>query len=339
METSDQRFSTPHRTHRKKSLNSSSIKRKQGRKPVLKRSEHLVKPSKATAIVLKSTPKHANPQVEGSESNAPVNAASPNHIDTENDLIYGRHAVISALETQRSLHRIWIISRLRYDPRFHPLLSQAKSNGIVIDEVDTRRLDQMTQGAKHQGVVAQVAPYAYTELAELIEQARAKSDQPVLVAVDGITDPHNLGAIIRTAEALGAQGLILPQRRSVGVTSTVVKVATGALEYFPVARVVNLSRALEDLKKGGFWIYGTAAAASEPVHTIKFSGPTAVVIGSEGEGLSLLVQRHCDALISIPLQGNTPSLNASVAAGMVLYEIYRQRWANILSVDALKKMP
>jgi 23S rRNA (guanosine2251-2'-O)-methyltransferase len=257
--------------------------------------------------------------------------------DSDTDLIYGRHPVLTALENQRSLHRVWITPRLRYDPRFHTLLEQAKANGTVIDEVEIRRLDYLTHGANHQGVIAQVAPYSYLELADLIEQAKTKSEQPVLVAVDGITDPHNLGAIIRTAEALGAQGLLIPQRRTVGITSTVVKVAAGALETFPVARVVNLSRALEELKGAGFWIYGTASTASQVVSSVQFTGPVVLVIGSEGDGLSLLTQKHCDILVSVPLKGKTPSLNASVAAGMVLYEVYRQRWSSILALDALQK--
>jgi 23S rRNA (guanosine2251-2'-O)-methyltransferase len=256
----------------------------------------------------------------------------------EPDLLYGRHPVLAALESERSLNRIWITSRLRYDPRFHALLQQAKAEGTVIDEVEPRRLDQITQRANHQGVAAQVAPYAYTDLSDLIEQAKATSDQPVLVVADSITDPHNLGAIIRTAEALGAQGLVIPQRRAVGITSTVMKVAAGALESFPVARVVNLSRALEELKAAGFWIYGTAATASQPLHTVQFNGATVLVVGAEGEGLSLMTQRCCDVLVSIPLHGTTPSLNASVAAGMALYEIYRQRWSNTLFLDNLKKI-
>lgn len=255
----------------------------------------------------------------------------------DNDLIYGRHPVLSALENGRGLNRIWITTRLRYDPRFHHLILQAKDNGAVIDEVEPNRLDQITNGANHQGIAAQIAPYTYIELHELLEQAKSASD-PVIVVADGITDPHNLGAIIRTAEAIGAQGLVIPQRRAAGITSTVVKVAAGALENFPVARVVNLSRALEDLKSAGFWIYGTAASGSEPLHTVNFTGPIVLVVGSEGEGLSMLTQRSCDVLVSIPLQGKTPSLNASVASGMALYEIYRQRFLNTHYLDRLPKL-
>jgi 23S rRNA (guanosine2251-2'-O)-methyltransferase len=263
-------------------------------------------------------------------------AADQHDSEHDNDLIYGRHSVLAALESDRNLNRIWVTPKLRYDPRFHTLLLQAKSHGAVIDEVEPRRLDQLTHGENHQGIAAQVAPYEYLELGELIEKARAVTEQPVIVAADSITDPHNLGAIIRTAEALGAQGIVIPQRRSAGITSTVMKVAAGALENFSVARVVNLPRALEDLKSEGFWIYGTAAESSQPVSTVKFSGPIVIVIGSEGEGLGLLAQRCCDALVSIPLRGKTPSLNASVAAGMVLYEIFRQRHSNILSLGTLQ---
>jgi 23S rRNA (guanosine2251-2'-O)-methyltransferase len=243
------------------------------------------------------------------------------------DLIYGLHTVLAALEHQRTLNRIWITPRLRYDARFHQLLVQAKAAGTVIDEVDLYRLNQLTQGSNHQGVVAQVAPYLYSDLMDLIEQAQSQTATPVLVVAEGITDPHNLGAIIRTAEAIGVQGMIIPQRRAVGITSTVLKVASGALEKFPVARVVNLSRALEDLKASGYWIYGTVSEQGQPIHAITFTGAIALIIGAEGEGLSLLTQRNCDVLVSIPLQGTTPSLNASVAAGMALYEIYRQRWS------------
>jgi len=251
----------------------------------------------------------------------------------EVELIYGRHPVLTAMEGQRTLNRIWIISRLRYDPRFHTLLSEAKANGSVIDEVDPRRLDQLTNGANHQGIAAQIAPYEYSDLSDLIEKAKAASEQPVLIVADGINDPHNLGAIIRTAEAMGAQGLVIPQRRAVGITATVAKVAAGALESFSVARVVNLSRALEELKAAGFWIYGLASDASQPLQKTEFSGATALVIGAEGEGLSLLIQRSCDHLVSISLAGKTPSLNASVAAGMAIYEIYRQRHSKTLYLE------
>lgn len=241
------------------------------------------------------------------------------------DLIYGRHPVLAALEKGRSLNRIWMIPQLQSDNRFQKGLSAAKANGTLIDKVSSRRLDQIAPGANHQGIIAQVSPYKYKELSELIDLAQAASSQPLIVMAEGINDPHNLGAIIRTSEAMGVQGLILPQRRAVGITSTVMKVAAGALETFPVARVVNLNRALEELKQAGFWIYGTSATAEQPLYLVEFSESVVLVMGSEGQGLSRLLEESCDVLVSIPLVGQTPSLNVSVATGMTLYEIYRQR--------------
>ena len=241
------------------------------------------------------------------------------------DLIYGRHSVIAALKGDRQINRIWITNKLRYTTQFYSLIQKAKGKGTVIDEVGMHRLDLLTSGGNHQGIAAQIAPYSYWELAELIEQAKAQTKSPVIVITDGIEDPHNLGAIIRTAEALGMQGLVIPQRRATGVTSTVMKVAAGALENFPIARVVNLSQAIEELKQAEFWIYGTTAASSKLLHTIDFRGAIGLVVGSEGKGLSLLTQKCCDELVSIPLLGKTPSLNASVATAIALYEISRQR--------------
>ncbi len=257
----------------------------------------------------------------------PVDSASNTVIqpDADSDMIYGRHAVQAALEANQVINRIWVVPHLRYDPRFHSLLTEAKANGSIIDEVDDLRLDYITRKANHQGVAAQVSAHEYLDLSELIAKAKSACADPVIVVAEGLNDPHNLGAIIRTAEALGTQGMVIPQRRAVGITSAVRKVAAGALESLPVARVVNLNRALEELKEAGFWIYGTAAGVGDSVETVKFSGPTVLVVGGEADGLSLLIQRSCDGLVSIPLRGNTPSLNVSVATGMALYEIYRQR--------------
>ncbi len=246
------------------------------------------------------------------------------------DLIYGRHSVEAAIEAKRSLNRLWVNAKLRYDARFRPLIIEAKANGAVIDEVDGLRLSQLTQGANHQGIVAQVSAYGYVELDKLVEQAKSAARRPVIIAADGITDPHNLGAIIRSAEAIGAQGIVIPQRRAVGITSTVAKVAAGALENLPIARVINLGQSLEYLKSSGFWIYGLTAEAAQPIHTTDFSAPVVLVVGAEGNGLSLSVQNLCDVLVAIELKGKTPSLNASVATGMALYEIYRQTWLNKL---------
>ena len=290
------------------------------------------------------------PRYQGGDSSRNHGAAAPAHKlvvgnqaagesddgQDETDLLYGRHAVEAALQAQRPLNRVWVNARIRYDPRFLSLIDEAKASGAVIDEVDTLRLNQITAGANHQGIAAQAASHAYHDLDEMIETALGATKLPVIIAADGITDPHNLGAIIRTAEALGVQGMVIPQRRAVGVTSTVAKVAAGALEHLPVARVVNLKRALDTLKEKGFWIYGLSSEASQPVHRTTFDRPTVVVVGSEGSGLSLTVQQSCDALISIPLRGTVPSLNASVATGMALYEIYRHQWVAQMQISSLQ---
>ena len=250
----------------------------------------------------------------------------PQEAKEDEDLVYGRHSVLAVLESDRQINRIWITRKLRHTNHFSPLLQAAKAGGTVIDEVEVKRLDLLTRGANHQGIVAQIAPYSYWELDELIERAKTQTQSPVIVIADGIEDPHNLGAIIRTAEAMGVRGVIIPQRRAVGVTSTVMKVAAGALENLPVARVINLNQAIERLKEAGFWIYGTAAQSSKLLHTIDFRGAIGLVVGSESKGLGQLTRRCCDELIAIPLAGKTPSLNASTATAIALYEIFRQQW-------------
>ncbi len=251
------------------------------------------------------------------------------------DYLYGKHSVFTAIEKERQINKIWVLSKLRHHPSFFTLIDQAKSNGTVVDEVDAQRLSYLANGGNHQGIVAQVAPHDYLEIEELITRALAATDSPIIVVADGITDPQNLGSIVRTAEALGAQGVVIPQRRAVGITSTVLKVAAGALEHLPVARVVNLSRALGQLKEAGFWIYGTMAEAEQAIYTVDFTDrrPIVLAIGSEGDGLSLLTQKGCDHLVSIPLKGKTPSLNVANAAAMCLYEISRQRMSNTLRLS------
>ncbi len=245
--------------------------------------------------------------------------------EPEQEIIYGRQTVLAALRSQATLNRVWVLPRLRYSPQFWSLLEEAKARGTVIDEVSPQRLNLLTAGANHQGIAAQATPYRYVDLEELVEQSRQSGPHPVLVVLDGIQDPHNLGAIARSVEAFGMQGMVIPQRRAAGVTATVMKVAAGALSTLPVARVVNLNRALEYLKERGFWVYGTTTQGAAPIYSADFRRPIALVVGSEGEGISLLTQRHCDQLLSIPLAGRTESLNASVAAGIALYEIHRQR--------------
>ena len=260
---------------------------------------------------------------------------APTPAEENPDIIYGRHAVEAVLNSDRSINRIWVTARLRYSSDFLPLIDEAKASGAVIDEVDNMRLDRITDNGRHQGIAVQVSAYEYADLDELLVSIKEKTSEPVIVIADGITDPHNLGAIIRSAAALGAQALVIPQRRAAGITATVAKVAAGTLEILPVARVVNLNRALEQIKEAGFWVYGTMTDSGNAIHKTKFSGAIALVIGAEGEGLSLSIQKNCDFIVSIPLEGKVESLNASVATGMALYEIFRQRWVNTLNLNNL----
>ena len=247
------------------------------------------------------------------------------------DLIWGRHSTEAALLGGRAIHRIWCTSELRSTPKFFQLLKDQKASGVLVEEVSWSRLGQLTNGAVHQGIVLQIAASKTHDLKNLIDACKAFGDSSLLLALDGLTDPQNLGSIIRSAAALGAHGLILPQRRSAGLTGSVAKVAAGALEHLPVARVVNLNRSLEKLKDEGYTVVGLAEEGSSTLSEIKFNGPLVVVVGSEDKGISLITRRLCDQLVRIPLKGVTPSLNASVATSIFLYEVARSRWMRSIS--------
>ncbi len=247
------------------------------------------------------------------------------------DLVWGRHSTEAALIGGRAIHRIWCTSELRSTPKFFQLLKDQKASGVLVEEVSWSRLGQLTNGAVHQGIVLQIAASKTHDLKNLIDACKAFGDSSLLLALDGLTDPQNLGAIIRSAEALGAQGLILPQRRSAGLTGSVAKVAAGALEHLPVARVVNLNRSLEKLKDEGYSVVGLAEEGPSTLSEIKFQGPLVVVVGSEDKGISLITRRLCDQLVRIPLKGVTTSLNASVATSIFLYEVARSKWMRSIS--------
>lgn len=256
---------------------------------------------------------------EGSEAES-FAAAAPS------DLIWGRHTAQAALESGRPLHRVWCTPEMRFSPRFLQLLREAKASGVLVEEVTWARLGQISGGAVHQGIVLQPAAVDTLDLASLIDGCRGIGEAPLLLAVDGLTDPHNLGAIVRSAEALGAHGLVLPQRRNAGLTGSVAKVAAGALEHLPIARVVNLNRSLDTLKQEGYRVIGLAGEGTVSLEEADLEGPLVIVTGSEGDGLSLLTRRNCDQLVRIPLRGATPSLNASVATALLLYEVARRSW-------------
>jgi len=246
-------------------------------------------------------------------------------------LIWGRHTAQAALESGRPVHRIWCTPEMRFSPRFLQLLREAKASGVLVEEVTWARLGQISGGAVHQGIVLQPAAVDTLDLPSLIEGCRSIGEAPLLLAVDGLTDPHNLGAIVRSAEALGAHGLVLPQRRNAGLTGSVAKVAAGALEHLPIARVVNLNRSLDTLKQEGYRVIGLAGEGTVSLEEADLEGPLVIVTGSEGDGLSLLTRRNCDQLVRIPLRGATPSLNASVATALLLYEVARRSWMRGLS--------
>jgi len=273
----------------------------------------------------------AKPLIVDADSLPPSGDAERHSVDPTTDLIWGRHPAQAALESGRPIHRVWCTPEMRFSPKFLQLLREAKSSGVLVEEVTWARLGQLTGGAVHQGITLQTAAAETLDLPTLMEGCATIGEPALLIAVDGLTDPQNLGAIVRSAEALGAHGLVLPQRRSAGLTGSVAKVAAGALEHLPVARVVNLNRALDSLKQEGYRVVGLAAEGTVSLEEADLEGPLVIVTGSEGDGLSMLTRRNCDQLVRIPLRGATPSLNASVATALLLYEVARRGWMKGLS--------
>ena len=237
--------------------------------------------------------------------------------EARNDLIEGRNAVMEALRAGRTIDKIFI-AKGDVDKTLGHIASKARSAGIVVTEADRRKLDAMSQTHAHQGVIALCAVKEYSTIEDMLAIAAERGEAPFLVLCDEISDPHNLGAIIRTAECVGAHGVIIPKRRSAGLTAVVDKTSAGALEHMAVARVPNLAAAIETLKKNGLWIYGTAAEGANELWKTDLTGPACIVIGSEGTGISRLVREKCDFLVSIPLRGQISSLNASAAAAVLL---------------------
>ena len=237
------------------------------------------------------------------------------------DWIWGKHSVFEALMCERAINRIWCTSEIFSSEKFYILLKDLKSKGVLIEEVSWNRISQLTFGASHQGVALQLACSKTISLDKLIESSKRNSSNPIILALDGITDPHNVGAIIRSAEAFDCKGIIIPQRRSAGLTGTVAKVAAGALEHLPVSRVVNLNRALEELKKNGFIVIGLSGYGQISITKFHEKTPLVVIVGAEDKGISLLTQKKCDFLLRIPLKGKSSSLNASVAAAISLFHL------------------
>lgn len=238
--------------------------------------------------------------------------------------IEGRNPVLEALRAGREINKLLVAKGSR-EGSIREVVALAREAGVLIQEVDRERLDTLAQGRNHQGVIALAAAHRYYELDEILERAAAAGQDPLLLVLDGIEDPQNLGSFLRTADAAGVHGVIIPERRAVGLTETVAKVSAGALEYVPVARVTNIARTLDELKEKGFWVVGTHQDARELYYQAKLTGPLVVVIGSEGKGMGRLVSEKCDFNVRLPMLGHVTSLNAAVAGAILIYEIRRQR--------------
>ena len=246
--------------------------------------------------------------------------------EVKNEIIEGRNAVIEALRAGRTIDKIYI-SRGETDKTLGHIASKARDAGIVVTECDRRKLDFMSQTHAHQGVIAVCAVREYCSVDDIFDIAADRGEDPFIIVCDEISDPHNLGAIIRSAECAGAHGVIIPKRRSAGATAIVDKASAGAAEHMAIARVANLPAAIKELKDRGVWIYGTAADGEKDLWHTDFSGAVALVIGSEGDGMGRLVRENCDFIVSLPMKGQVSSLNASAAAAITMYEILRQRMA------------
>ncbi|MUK90452.1 23S rRNA (guanosine(2251)-2'-O)-methyltransferase RlmB [Ornithinibacillus sp. L9] len=241
----------------------------------------------------------------------------------DQEMIIGKNPVIEALKSGRSVNKVLLSEQL--NPNVQGKLVQlGKSAGTIVQKVPKNKLDRLTDG-NHQGVIAYVASYQYASIEDLFEKAQAESEEPFFIILDELEDPHNLGSILRTADATGVHGVIIPKRRSVGLTATVAKTAAGAMEHIPVARVTNIANTIDELKQRNVWVVGTEMNATEDYRKLDGAMPIALVIGNEGKGMSRLVRDKCDWTVSLPMTGKVSSLNASVACGLLLYEVYRKR--------------
>ncbi len=248
----------------------------------------------------------------------------PEPVEEVEGQLEGRNAITEALKAGRTIDKVFVADG-DTDRALQRLAAQAKEAGAVVVPVDRRKLDQMSTTRSHQGIIALAAAHDYCTIDDILEEAASRGENALIVICDELSDPHNLGAILRSAECAGAHGVIIPKRRSVGLTATVAKASAGAVEYMKVARVTNINQAIQELKDKGVWIFGTAAEGSIPMYKADLRGPAAIVIGNEGDGMSPLVRKNCDVMVHIPMKGRITSLNASAAASILLYEAVRQR--------------
>ena len=246
--------------------------------------------------------------------------------DLPEDVLIGRNAVTEALKAGRGINKILLADGER-EGSVAEIVALAKERGIVCQFVERGKIESVAAGHRHQGVLAYVAPVAYVELEDILQRATEKGEQPLLLLLDELEDPHNLGALLRTADATGVHGVLIPKRRSVPLTATVAKTSAGAIEYVPVARIGNIVQTLKNLKEKGFWVAGADMAGEQPYYEADLTGALVLVIGSEGKGLSRLTRENCDFLVSLPMVGRINSLNASVAGSLFMYEALKQRLA------------
>lgn len=251
-----------------------------------------------------------------------MNDKRKNEIDE--NIIEGRNAIVEAMKTGKTIESI-LIQKGTVGQSINKLIALAKDKKIVIKEVDKQKLNNMSDTGMHQGVIAITTPYKYSEAEEILEYARSKGENPFIIILDEIEDPHNFGSIVRTAEICGVHGIIIPKRRNVGVTPTVYRASVGAVEHVKIAKVTNINTYIDQLKEQGVWIYGADMHGKDFCYDVKFDGAIALVIGSEGRGISKLTLNKCDVLVKIPMIGKINSLNASVAGGILMYEVLRQK--------------
>lgn len=243
---------------------------------------------------------------------------------TFQDQVEGRNAVLELLESGKDINKIFVIKGEKHGS-VNKIIGQARDKKIIVVEKEKRQLEQMAQTENHQGVIAIVPPFEYSEISDILKKAKDQQEDPFILILDGIEDPHNLGSIIRTAETAGVHGIIIPKRRAVAVNSTVNKVSCGATQYMKIARVTNITDAIDELKRAGLWICGTDILTEKYYYNQDLTGPIAIVIGNEGKGISEKVKKNCDFLVKIPMLGKIQSLNAAVSTGIIVYEAIKQR--------------
>lgn len=240
------------------------------------------------------------------------------------DQVEGRNSVLELLESKKDINKIFITKGEKHGS-INKIIAKAKENNVIIVEKDKRKMDEMAQNQSYQGVIAIVPPFEYCEVEDILDYAKLKGEDPFVLILDGIEDPHNLGSIIRTAETAGVHGVIIPKRRAACVNSTVNKVSAGAVEHMKIARVTNISETINKLKEAGLWICGTHINTNKYYYDQDLTGPLGIVIGNEGSGMSDKVTKNCDFLVKIPMKGKVTSLNASVSAGIIIYEVVKQK--------------